>query len=275
MGRSRILGITLVGLSLLFTSGLGLVLIREGSLHMIILAVPAAIFLVGLLFLFTDFLETSLGIKDEIEHLPALLEDDIDALFQGRLTFTHFMVAATIVPAILLFAILVWYKKWEASWGPLNVLVVSAAIVAVTLVVGIKSQWFQVRRRRIGRRVFLIPLAGLVLSVGLGLYLAEPREFGGRTRISGLQSEENRRSATGASQDRFLGITVWDSLDLVDFDCDGEGCLVLILILIVVVCVVSSAFIPHFWVLAGHLLLAIMALMALRELLFSEKLESA
>mgnify|MGYP001827686693 CR=1 FL=1 len=242
---------------------------------MIILAAPAVIFLVGLLFLFTDFLETSLGIRDEIEELPELLEDDVEALLLGRFTLTHFMVAATVVTAIMLSATLVWYKKWEASWGPLNVLVVSAAGVAITLVVGIKSQWFQDRRRRIGQQVFLIPLAGLALSVALGLYSTEPKEFGGQTRNRGFQSQADRWAASRASESRFLGLAIGNSLDILDIDCDGEACLVLFLVLIAVVCVVSSAFIPHFWVLAGHLLLTIMALIALRELLVSKRVASA
>jgi hypothetical protein len=275
VGRDKILGIVLVNLALIVTPGLALVLFLEGSLHLIILAAPAVIFLVGLLFLFTDYLETSLGIRDEIEEIPELLEDDVEALFQGRFTLTHFMVAATIVTAIMLSATLVWYKKWEASWGPVNVLVISAAVVAITLIVGIKSRWFQDRRRRIGQRVYLIPLAGLVLSVCLGLYSTEPKEFGGRTRSRGFPSEAARWSATRASEGRFLGLTIGDTLDLVAIDCDGKECLVLLLILIAVVCVVSSAFIPHFWVLAGHLLLTIMALIALRELLVSKGVESA
>ncbi|MFC2023443.1 hypothetical protein ACFLT5_01760 [Chloroflexota bacterium] len=274
MGRDKILGIVLVSLSVVVAPGLGLVLIREGSLPLIILAGPAVIFLVGLLFLFTDFLETSLGVKDEIEEMPRLVEDDIEALFSRRLTPAHLMVAATIVAAILLFAILVWYKKWEASWGPVNVLVVSAAMVAITLVVGIKNQWFQKRTRRTRWWIFLIPLAGLGLSVGLGLYATEPKEFGGRTRNIGFLSEPDRWSTSRASQSRFLGSTIANSLDI-DIDCDGEECLVLLLALIAIVCVVSSAFIPHFWVLAAHWLLTIMVLLALRELLFSERVKSA
>ena len=78
-------------------------------------------------------------------------------------------------------------------------------------------------------------------------------------------SEAERMSAPRASD-----IFILDMISL-DFDCDDEGCLVLILIFIVVICVVASMFIPHFWVLAGHLLLTIMALMAIRELLVSEK----
>ena len=88
---------------------------------------------------------------------------------------------------------------------------------------------------------------------------------GGTTRNRGLASEVEQWPTPRASD-----IFVLDMVSL-DFDCDGEGCLVLILIVIVIVCVVASMFIPHFWVVAGHLLLTIMALMAIRELLVSEK----
>lgn len=274
MGKDKILGIILVSLSVLMAPGLGLLLFREGSLHLIILAAPAIIFLVGLLFLFTDLLETSLGIGDEIKELPELLEDDVEALVHGRPTWTHMMVVATIVTAIMLSGILVWYGKWEASWGPVNILVVSALMVAITLVVGIRSQWFQRRQRRTRWWAFLIPLAGLILSVGLGLYSTEPKEFGGQTRTNGFPSEADRWSATRASRIAIMGIDIGGDLDM-DIDCDGEACLLLLLILIAIVCVAASAFIPHFWVLAGHLLLTIMALIALRELLVSERVQAA
>ncbi len=274
MRKDKVLGIILIGVSVLITPGLGLILIREGSLHLIILAAPAVIFLVGVLLLFTGYLETSLGIEDEIERLPKLLEDDVEALLQRRFTMTHFMVAATVVLAIMLSATLVWYKKWEASWGPLNVLAVSAAMIALTLIVGIKSRWFQERRRRTRWRTFLIPLSGLVLSVGLGLYATEPMAYRGQARNSGYASDADRWSASRAGQGRFLGIAIWDGLDIVG-DCDGEECLLLLLLFIAIVCVVSSACIPHFWVLAGHWLLTIVALIALRELLVSKEVEPA
>lgn len=274
MRTDKILGIILVSLSVLMAPGLGLLLLREGSLHLIILAAPAVIFLVGLLLLFTDWLETSLGIRDEIEDLPKLLEDDVEALVQGSLTWTHMMVLATIITAIGLLGTLVWYKKWEASWGPVNIFVVSAAMIAITLVVGIRSQWFQRRRQRTSWWAFLIPFAGLILSVALGLYSTEPREFGGQTRTNGYPSEADRWSAARASQITFMGLDIGDDL-LMGIDCDGEACLLLLLVLIAIVCVAASAFIPHFWVLAGHLLLTIMALIVLRELLVSERVEAA
>jgi hypothetical protein len=274
MGRDKILGIILISLSVLMAPGFGLLLFREGSFHLIILAAPAVIFLVGLLFLFTDLLETSLGIRDEIKELPKLLEDDVEALVHGSLKWTHIIVVATIVTAIMLSGILIWYRKWEASWGPVNIFVVSAVMVAIALVVGIRSQWFQVRRRRTRWWAFLIPLAGLILSVGLGLYSTEPKEFGRQTRTNGFPSEADRWSANRASQITILGIEIGDNLDM-DIDCDGEECLLLLLILVAIVCVVASAFIPHFWVLAGHLLLTIMALIALRELLVSERVQEA
>ncbi len=266
--RDKILGIVLVCASVIVAPGLGLIFLREGSLPLIVLAGPAVIFFVGLLFLFTNLLESSLGVKDELEELPKLLEDDVEALVQRRFTSTHFMVVATVVAGILLLAILVWYQKWYASWGPVNVLLVSAVMIAITLAIGMNSRWFQSRGRRTSSQIFLIPLAGLILSVGLGLFYAEPREFGGQTRNRGLVSEAERMPAPRASD-----IFILDMISL-DFDCDGEGCLVLLLIVIVIVCVVASMFIPHFWVLAGHLLLTIMALMAIRELLVSERKEA-
>ncbi len=276
MGRDRIIGLVLVGLAVLAVPGLGLLLWREGSLPLAVLAGPAVLFLLGLLFLFTNLLQTSLSISDELEQLPTLLEDDIEDLRQGRFTWTHAMVVATIATAVMLLASLIWFKKWEASWGPLNILAVSAVMVALTLVVGIKSEWFQRRRERTRQRIFLIPMAAVALSVFLGLYCTEPREFGGQRRNSRALSEEERWASSRASQWGILDMGIESDLDLdLDMDCDGDECLLLVVVAIAAVCVASSAFIPHFWVLAGHWLLALMALIAVRELLFREGAETS
>ena len=270
MRKDKILGLILINLSVIVAPGVGLVLFRERPLPLVLLAGPAVVFLLGLLFLFTDLLEGALGIRDEIEELPKLVEDDIEALVGGRFTWTHIMVAVTIVAAVVLAAILVWFKKWEASWGPVNVLVISAAVVAMALVVGLRSGWFQHRQRRSRELVFLIPVAGLMLTAGLGLYFTEPREFGGQTRSAGFASEGDRWAASRASGWDLLGTTDEDDEE-VDMSCDGEECLVMYLILLVIVCVAAAMFIPHYWVVAAHLFLTIMVLMALRELLVPEK----
>jgi hypothetical protein len=54
------------------------------------------------------------------------------------------------------------------------------------------------------------------------------------------------------------------------FDCDDEGCLVILLVAVVVIAVIASAFIPHFWVVATTLLLTLMAVVALREVLYHD-----
>ena len=53
-------------------------------------------------------------------------------------------------------------------------------------------------------------------------------------------------------------------------DCDDEGCLVILLVAVVVIAVIASAFIPHFWVVATTLLLTLMAVVALREVLYHD-----
>jgi hypothetical protein len=274
MRRDKILGLILMGLSVIVALGLGLVLLWKRSLPLVMLAGPAVVFLLGLFFFFTDLLERSLGIRDEIEELPKLVADDIQALRARRLTWTHIMVAVTIVAAIVLLVFLIWYKKWEASWGPVNILLISAVMVAIALVVGLRSRWFQHRQGRSRYLLFLIPVAGLMLTAGLGLYFTEPREFGGRTRSTGYASEGDRWAASRASGWDILGTTDDDDEE-VDVSCEGEECLVMYLIMLVIVCVAASMFIPHYWVVAAHLLLTIMALIAVRELLVSERGESA
>ena len=57
----------------------------------------------------------------------------------------------------------------------------------------------------------------------------------------------------------------------VNLDCEDEACLVLLFVAVVVLAVFASATIPHFWVVAIMLLLTLMAMVALRELLYRDQ----
>ena len=58
---------------------------------------------------------------------------------------------------------------------------------------------------------------------------------------------------------------------ITSFDCDDESCLVVLLVIVVAVSILASATIPHFWVVATMLLLTFMGVIALRELLYTDK----
>jgi hypothetical protein len=51
--------------------------------------------------------------------------------------------------------------------------------------------------------------------------------------------------------------------------CDGDECLIFLVIALVIltfILVIGSAFIPHFWLFSGSILLGIMVLMAIHDL---------
>jgi hypothetical protein len=160
------------------------------------------------------------------------------------------------------------FRKWRAFWfGEFSVITVAAIVAFVVGLIGISMRWFQERKCRLSWWIFLIPFIAYGLSALLGVRYTEPRVEGARgLPINQGSSYEYAWAATRTGQDatmegvRFIG-------DGMDIDCDDEACLVLILIAIGIACVVASATIPHFWVVATTILWVIMFLIALRELL--------
>lgn len=223
---------------------------------------PAAGMLIGLAIAFTNTLEESLCLS--LEELPELLGDDIEALKEGRLTTEHLYVGATVAALVAEVVLLGYYRKWMAAWGPINVLVVALLVVLVAAWWMFRTDWFADRDRRSRPHMYVIPALGWLTCLSLGVYWAEPVEFG---RLSPLERSQLAASVTYWSSTRSgdaLGVFEFVSVD--GFSCDDELCM----IIVVVLCVLGSAAIPHFWVVATLLLLTIMTVITIRELLCRE-----
>lgn len=274
MKRDRILGLGLSGLSLVMAAGTGIYLLAVGeSLPLSIFAWPALGFIAGIAIAFFSFVEVGLQIDDEIEEFPQLVEDDIHSLRSGRITATHLFGAVTLIALFIEAALLIWYRKENASWGPLNVLVVALVVVMSTLFFSLRSKWFQIREFRLSPTIFVIPAAGWLICAMIGVRYAEPIEYGGLSPMerSQLVRSEGYWASTRAGTAFLLDNSDGVGSAMLDMDCDGEGCLAVLLLIVVAACIFASANVPHFWVVATALLLTLMVVIALRELLYHDQ----
>jgi NO-binding membrane sensor protein with MHYT domain len=263
----------LIGLGLITTgiaSGLAVAIffvLRQETIPVSMLLASAGLVFLGIIMLFFDSLESALMLKDEIDCLPELVEDDIENLRQSRITSTHAMILITALTLMGHVLSLFLFRKWRAYWwGGVSVVTVAVIVGFVVALWGISMDWFQYRKARLSWWVFLIPFLFYGLSAFLGVHFTEPRIEGTRSLpISQGGGYEYAWAATRTGQDAFMnGVSFLG--DGVDIDCDDEGCLVLILLVIGIACVIASASIPHFWVVATTILWVIMFLFSLREL---------
>jgi hypothetical protein len=175
---------------------------------------------------------------------------------------------------------LAWeFHKWDAKWGPINVLIV--ALVAAALMGWWISRraWYRDRSITTRWRLIIIPVAGFILCASGGIYFTEPIEAGGavtrsdsRAGSAVLASAADRRSSDyrynynlSRASDYYLFSSILDlggGVDDVDVD---EGCFVVLLVILVIALILGSVMIPHFWIGATFVLLVIMAMVANRE----------
>jgi hypothetical protein len=263
------LGKLLISLGLF--SGWGIALFfhfaRE-SMPFSMLITSAGFVFIGFILIFSDGIEKSLGIEDEIQAFSDLVQDDLEDLKCGRVTPTLAMVGVTFLSLMGQIAGIFLYRKWQAQWlGCLNVVLVSVLAGFAIGFIGLTTKWFQDRRQRFSWWVYLLPLFFFALSAFLGIYYAEPQIKSARD----LPITQSANYQVAASDARINQSDGWGAVDIVggamELDCDDEGCLVLILVVIGIACVAASAFIPHFWVVATTILWVIMLLITIRELL--------
>ena len=234
---------------------------------------PALGFVVGLLVAFTDF-ESAINLDTVIEDLPEAFEDDMEDLKSGQITFPIIAALTSVAGVLVETGLIISFRKWNAEWfGGLNVLSISTIICIGVVYIFLRSEWFQNRYYRMEEKIFIIPFIGFVICLFLGVYYAEPQRYG---ELSPMEQDKLARSESYGDTSRgsqffnTMGRSSGSSSD-VDFDCDGDECVGFILFIVVVICVIGSALIPHFWLLATILLLTIMVMVALRALLYYEK----
>ncbi len=212
--------------------------------------------------------------------VPEDLEDDVDALMNGRPNWPTFSVLLTITAMFVFTWQLISRNKLTADWYGFNVFLVSILVAGLVVWLTSRTPWFQDKSFETPWWVFVIPLGAIVIATSLGLYYTEPIEFGGDTpaQIAQRGQEYNYdqtragRSSSWININTYRGSSSSGSSDF-DFDCDGKGCayaiLLVLLIVVVLMLIIGSAMIPHFWVFAGILFLAFMFMIAVHNLRYN------
>ncbi|MFN2135265.1 MAG: hypothetical protein ACK2UK_04880 [Candidatus Promineifilaceae bacterium] len=276
MKQDKKLGIGLIIFSLLAAAAAGLFhLGTDGYVPIASFAWPALGVLIGMTLTFFKVIQSRLAIEDEIEQFPRLIADDLEQLGRRELHPTHWYVFTTVIAVLIESILLIRFHKIEASWGPINVMVAAAVVFSAATAYTVRSRLFQQRHSRMSSHFFVLPAIGWLICIGIGITFAEPREYGG---VSALERSNNGQEqalvAAGRSRAANYALDVGSDITF-DLDCDSEGCLILFLFVIVLVCILASAFIPHFWVVATILLLTLMGVFSLRELLYHENTANA
>lgn len=266
MGKDKIFGTLLIlaGIAIAVVVVMGFSYLGETT-PTILFALPGIFILLGLIIILFDFTEDHLEIDDEIEEFPELIKDDIEDLKEGRVTTTHIYLLIGFFSVASEVLLLVMYRKWLASWGLVNVFLVALIVAGIGIYLGLRSSWFQWRTYKTKPWVFFTLMFGFVVCSMLGMYYTEPGSHLPVNRDNYQYRYEDSRA--GGDVTIFQSYNMGGSASNVDIDCDGDECLGLLFIVVVVICIIGSAVIPHFWVVATILLSSQMCMVSLRDLL--------
>jgi MFS family permease len=216
--------------------------------------------------------------------VPESLQDDVDDIRYGRITGTQFAVISSLGASLISLYFLSHYEKWTADWRGFNVILVAVLVSVAVAFLMLCTEWFHDQEFRTPMWIFLVVLVGLVLCIGLGIYMTEPMELGGPTAYQTSTNGQPAQTEYDYSRTRAHGVYInmfgggstssSGSSSSPSFNCSGKGCeyvvLVIILIIVILVLIACSAFIAHFWVLASLVLCTIMVMIAIHELRVNE-----
>jgi len=199
------------------------------------------------------------------ENLATDVEDDIKDLAELRPTTTIMICAITSLIAMV-FALLVFrFHKLEAHWGWFPVGIATIAICATITFMIVRTDWFQDKSFRTPFWVYLIPMIGIVVSTYLGIIRTED--------VGRLNFAQPSDGYTFAYQPNYFWQGSSDGGESTSFEvpeCSGKNCgyvyLVIFLVVLTIVLIIGSAFIPHFWLLAGGIFITIMVIISIHEL---------
>jgi hypothetical protein len=136
-----------------------------------------------------------------------------------------------------------------------------------------RLEWFSYSRYSSSWKMYLIVIAGFVLSLLLGIYFTESK-----TTMSRSQEYEYSSSRTGNVFYNYYPIfgnsgTSSGSSSTTSIDIDdggGEAVAYLVLIIIALALILGSAIIPHFWIVACAVSIGLMGLLTYHELSLNE-----
>lgn len=241
----------------LFTPSLTGRLLAFTTASLAILAV-----IIGSVVAFTTLLDRyAVPVADEL-HL--LLSDDLEDLQQRRFTTTHAMLLLTVLCSLGFLVLIAWLDKFTACWGIVPVFIPGLLLILPMAYYLTTTGWFRNQTFRTPLWVYLIPVGGLLLSTLLGI---TNTESAWQANIAGL-AESDSASSESYFYDQGFELPGLDLLD--GFDCDGDGCellfLLVLLVIVTLILVAGSASIPHFWVFAGLIYLALLIVITTHEL---------
>lgn len=182
----------------------------------------------------------------------------------------YLFAAATLTMGIVWAACLLNYNKLSphCHWFGINIFIYSIVAILVVIIIFSRLEWFRQRYGSTSGRMFVIAVAGFVLSILMGIVFTEPQEISGY----GYDYSQTRSGYYYYYFGDILGYSAdFDAPDVDLGDDNGEAIAILLLVILVVILIVASAFVPHFWVLAGAVLLGVMAMITYRELTLMER----
>ena len=265
MAKKTILSIGLIVLGV--STGLLVTLAYSMSGGKISIALPflaAAIICisVGSLLVFSRLLDRL--VNPLLDELQQDIADDIQDIKQRRFTPTAWMILITSV-GVLIFSFFVFrLHKLEAMWGAIPVAVPTLVAMAALAWFIPRTRWFRDFGQTTPVGIFIVPTVGLIFTLLVGITRTENLTVLQATRQEVI--EYNTPPAISLQQAVGIGEL---GLYLNIPSCDGEECLVFLVIALVVltfILVIGSAFIPHFWLFSGSILLGIMVLIAIHDL---------
>jgi hypothetical protein len=221
--------------------------------------------IVGSILAFSRLLDRT--VTPLVDEINSDIADDLRDLKEHRLTNTHWMVLVTALVVILFSYFVFRFHKVEATWGGIPVVIPTfLAMLALGWFIP-RTSWFRLSQDRTPMWIFFIPTIGLVISLWLGLAQTE--------NMSVLSTSPTKTVSYNTVQTTGFFLNTVGNAGELGFldglsDCDGDVCgvilLVVLLVILTFVLVLGSAYIPHFWILSGSILLGIMLLIAIHDL---------
>jgi hypothetical protein len=235
----------------------------RGDYTMLALGMATSGVLIGSILVFSRALASL--VKPSLDGLRVDIEDDIQDIQQRRFTTTQFMVITFVAVSCLFAYYVLRYHKIGATWGNVPVIAPTFIIVSIVAWIVVHTEWFEDQRLRTPIHVFLIPVAGLFLSLYLGIGINENAHY---LRVN--RDELMEYSSDLSTDITWLYIVEDVTTNIPTPYCSDDVCaalfLVIALIVITFILVAGSAFIPHFWLLSGFVFEAILALMTIHEI---------
>ena len=234
----------------------------------IFLGVGISMVILGSILGLTQFLDHIA--KPVVEEIADDVADDVEDIKAGRITWVLIQCILTMVAAIVFVLLVLRYHKLEATWSWMPVWVPAVIVVGILSWIVSRTDWFNDHSFETPWWVFVIPLAGLVISTFLGINRTENLHL----LDFNYQNTEGYNSYV-FSNNYFLGGGSQSWVPDINMpscsgkSCEGEALIILLIALVVltIVLIVGSAFIPNFWLLAGTVFLVVMIIIATQRLL--------